>query len=73
MTSLKLTPNSIEADGVVAVLALAGLVAFAIWVISRLTANAPTTAWDMPVVGSGTADEPSQLVIPTLPNPISDR
>jgi hypothetical protein len=77
MTSLKLNfgPDiSAEADWFT-VLVGAGLILALAWLFLRhLTpTTSPTNSWDMPVVGSGTADEPSRVeLLPRSPDPISD-
>jgi hypothetical protein len=77
MTSLKFNfgPDlSAEADWFT-VLVGAGLIFALVWLfLHHLTSKtSPTNSWDMPVVGSGTADEPSRVeLLPHSPVLISD-
>jgi hypothetical protein len=76
MASLKFNfgPDiSAEADRF-AVLVGAVLILAIAWLVFRHLSNvSPTASSDMPVVGSGTADEPSRVeLLPRSPNPIND-
>jgi hypothetical protein len=77
MTSLKLNfgPDiSAEADWFT-VLVGAGLTFALTWLFLHYLSSktSPMNSWDMPVVGSGTADEPSRVeLLPRSPILISD-
>ena len=77
MTSLKFNfgPDiSAEADWFT-VLVGAGLILALAWLFSRhlRSTTSPSNPWDMPVVGSGTADKPSRVeLLPPSTVPISD-
>ncbi len=77
MTSLKLTSTSIEADWF-AVLVGALLIFALAWLLKDRFASKGASAdlWDMPVVGSGSADDSPRIKVPALPRSptlVSDR
>ncbi len=71
MASLKFNigPDlSIEANWF-GTLALAGFALAVVWLVLHYLTSESSNTWDMPVVGSGTADAPSYLELIALPPP----